>query len=259
MAKICGKCGNKVPWTVTIDGRRRLLTKRKYCLDCSPFGEHNTKKLDVLGDGRFCDGCGIEFAAKQHRICPTCQYRKNWHKRREKIYSLVGLSCWICGYNKGMAGTAALDFHHMDTSIKSFNLSRREIATLSWKRIWTEMKKCALLCCRCHREVHAGILDSNEVERVYKGRWSNIPDMEETPKIRKLNAKSGSQIRRESFPCKEELQTMLWELPTTRIAEKYSVSDKAVEKWAKKFALTKPERGYWAKKHSAENVSNGGI
>lgn len=48
-------------------------------------------------------------------------------------------------------------------------------------------------------------------------------------------------------PAKELLEKLLWKIPTTKIAEKYGVSDKAVEKWAKQYGITKPPRGYWAK------------
>lgn len=49
------------------------------------------------------------------------------------------------------------------------------------------------------------------------------------------------------MPDVEELRGLLWKVPTTKIAEKYGVSDKAVEKWAKKHDLSKPPRGYWMK------------
>ncbi|NBO23332.1 hypothetical protein EBU94_08360 [bacterium] len=51
-------------------------------------------------------------------------------------------------------------------------------------------------------------------------------------------------------PSVEELKEMLWTIPSTQIAKKYSVSGKAVEKWCKKHNLIKPPRGYWAKKKS---------
>ncbi len=50
-----------------------------------------------------------------------------------------------------------------------------------------------------------------------------------------------------NLPEKEELKKLLFEIPTTHIAKKYGVSDKAVEKWCKKYDLEKPPRGYWAK------------
>lgn len=51
-------------------------------------------------------------------------------------------------------------------------------------------------------------------------------------------------------PSKEELEKILWELPTIQIGKKYGVSDNAVAKWAKSYGLSKPPRGYWQKKAS---------
>ena len=53
-------------------------------------------------------------------------------------------------------------------------------------------------------------------------------------------------------PSKEELQRLLWEVPTTSIAKNLGVSDKAVEKWSKLYGLDKPPRGYWAKPKAAQ-------
>lgn len=56
-----------------------------------------------------------------------------------------------------------------------------------------------------------------------------------------------SRKKKVEWPTKECLKKLLWEKPTTQIAKQYGVSDKAVEKWTKKYNLTKPPRGYWAK------------
>jgi hypothetical protein len=53
-------------------------------------------------------------------------------------------------------------------------------------------------------------------------------------------------------PSREELQILLWEVPTTSIAKNLGVSDKAVEKWSKLYGLDKPPRGYWAKRKAAQ-------
>ena len=61
----------------------------------------------------------------------------------------------------------------------------------------------------------------------------------------------GGVLRRKvDWPTKEELAKLLWEKPTQHIAKDYGVSDKAVEKWAKKYELEKPKRGYWSKQSS---------
>lgn len=47
---------------------------------------------------------------------------------------------------------------------------------------------------------------------------------------------------------KDELSSLVWEYPTTHIASIFGVSDKAIEKRCKKFGISKPKRGYWAKR-----------
>lgn len=46
---------------------------------------------------------------------------------------------------------------------------------------------------------------------------------------------------------REELHNAVWSMATTKVAEKYGVSDKAIEKRCKKLGVEKPPRGYWAK------------
>ena len=63
-----------------------------------------------------------------------------------------GGKCICCGFNKHYS---ALDFHHLDPSIKEFNLTRNSIG---WNKLQSELDKCVLLCSNCHRMIHAGII-----------------------------------------------------------------------------------------------------
>ena len=47
------------------------------------------------------------------------------------------------------------------------------------------------------------------------------------------------------WPTKEELEKLVWEMPTLQLSKKLGVSDKAIEKRCKKFGIIKPSRGYW--------------
>lgn len=49
-----------------------------------------------------------------------------------------------------------------------------------------------------------------------------------------------------NWPDPQELQKLLWEKPTTKIAKSLGVSDKAIDYFSKKHQLTKPKRGYWS-------------
>lgn len=78
-------------------------------------------------------------------------------KRRRVISSLLkeqyGGSCAACGYSKC---TSALEFDHLEPEKKNFTISSRRNDMASALK---EAAKCILLCCRCHRERHAGLLD----------------------------------------------------------------------------------------------------
>ena len=69
---------------------------------------------------------------------------------REKAVAFLGGCCAICRYDGCLE---AFDFHHVDPLTKDFVISS---SMTSWKAIEDELRKCVLLCCRCHREVHAG-------------------------------------------------------------------------------------------------------
>jgi Zn finger protein HypA/HybF involved in hydrogenase expression len=47
---------------------------------------------------------------------------------------------------------------------------------------------------------------------------------------------------------KEELQELLWKIPLTKIGKKYNMSDNGVNRWVKKWELTKPPTGYFLRK-----------
>jgi len=50
------------------------------------------------------------------------------------------------------------------------------------------------------------------------------------------------------WPEKEHLAKLLWEKPSTLIAAELGVSDTAVKKHCRQLGITKPPRGYWAKR-----------
>jgi hypothetical protein len=51
---------------------------------------------------------------------------------------------------------------------------------------------------------------------------------------------------------REELEQLVWQMPTTEVAQLFGVSDKAVEKRCKLLEIQKPPRGYWARLSNEE-------
>lgn len=79
-------------------------------------------------------------------------------KRKNHIIQLkteLGGKCKICGYDRCLQ---ALDFHHLDGEKKEGLVSKFAVSGGSYLKAKKEAEKCVLLCCRCHREIHFGLL-----------------------------------------------------------------------------------------------------
>lgn len=79
---------------------------------------------------------------------------KKWRANaKEKLVQAFGGKCCICGYNKSVS----LEFHHINPLEKdgSWGSFRGDIK--SWSTIVEEMKKCAMVCSNCHKEIHGNI------------------------------------------------------------------------------------------------------
>jgi 5-methylcytosine-specific restriction endonuclease McrA len=106
---------------------------------CKKHGE-----VDYVIEGRGygrCTKCRSENVARARR------------RMKARLVAEFGGKCARCGYNKYYG---ALEFHHLDPTQKSFQLSVRGL-TKSFEVLSEEAKKCLLLCSNCHREVEAGM------------------------------------------------------------------------------------------------------
>lgn len=180
--KICKKCGNKFPKKIIIEGKERNLQNRKFCLICSPFGTHNTRDLasEIKGNKsnvyvRFCSKCGKKYNAQRRKgiQCHYCYFKKREKEIVKKVQEIVGASCWLCNYDLYWGN---LSFHHMEPENKLFNLSTRDLVGHSWSKVFLEMKKCVLVCCRCHGEIHGEIIDNLKIKQIYIEKWDEILD-----------------------------------------------------------------------------------
>ena len=165
---ICIRCNEKFPTMMKIDNKYRNLCNRKYCLTCSPFGQHNTKKLSSTLDNtkktnsnKECYRCKTllpieEFYSckgKPTSYCKLCNL-KDIHKRsllfKQECVDYKGGKCIECGYNNHIC---ALDFHHRDPDKKDFAISSIRSRVLS-DEVKKELDKCDILCAICHRIKH---------------------------------------------------------------------------------------------------------
>ena len=157
----CRKCGTKFPNRVWVDGIVHSVHHRRYCLSCSPFGTHNTRRLE--GPPNKCVNCGENDASKfyghKRSWCGAChnQYTADLgRQKRERIIALLGGKCVHCGFD---TFSCSLDVHHLDTARKDPPWA--SVRGWAWDRIEKELKSCILLCKNCHAAVHAGLIALN--------------------------------------------------------------------------------------------------
>lgn len=174
MKRQCGICNNNIPNWIKVNGKDKNLSSRKYCLTCSPYNKHNTKKLIKSKEGKGIISIKESYTMK---ICPKCKDNKllkDYYLRRndkdtsvyckvctneqsinrqkynkQKAVDYLGGKCSHCNYSKYLG---ALEFHHKDPSKKDFTIARFKCR--SFDSIKSELDKCILLCANCHREEH---------------------------------------------------------------------------------------------------------
>ena len=103
---------------------------------------HGVTDFLVFRDGRSrCARCSSEAVNRRRK------------KVKRRLVEEAGGECAICGYRRY---EGALQFHHLEPSLKRFSLSGGGI-TRALAEARREAGKCVLLCANCHAEVEAGV------------------------------------------------------------------------------------------------------
>jgi len=142
----CRKCQAPIPVRAKVGGTLRNLQRRKFCLQCSPFGSHNTKADDPARPSRTS-------AREDARRAWALSAKRAMDRAREMKAELVAMSggrCSRCPYDRYLG---ALEFHHRDPSTKKFSLAVGNLRGKPREVVLEEWRKCVLLCANCHREV----------------------------------------------------------------------------------------------------------
>ena len=149
------ECGNMSE--VTTGNRHNT----KSCsLSCLMHSKSAVARKTGLWD---CPKHGIVKAVKAAYTCfecPECRNTQKSQKRKDLkqlAVDFLGGECEKCGYDDCLA---SLDFHHIDSNEKDFNIARK---ATKWSDIVLEVQKCMLLCANCHREFHYGEWEISDV------------------------------------------------------------------------------------------------
>lgn len=88
-------------------------------------------------------------------ICRSAHVSNRRRRLKRLLLEEAGGACAICGYDRCVA---ALHFHHLDPTQKSFTLALGGSAR-SIDKARAEASKCMVLCANCHAEVESGLTD----------------------------------------------------------------------------------------------------
>ncbi len=135
-----------------------------FCRDCKrdlPLNCFTADGKTTAGRKKYrcrCIPCHSKHKKENHKSYKLYRAGKTYDKWKILAQDYK-IKCFVCGYDRYKG---ALDFHHIDPTTKLF-----EISDVFWKKgtrkkitfdmFKIELKKCAVLCANCHREVHGGI------------------------------------------------------------------------------------------------------
>lgn len=182
----------------------------------------------------------------------TSDFRR---RRKENLITLCGKKCALCGYDKVLA---ALEFHHIDPSKKSYGVASGG-SCHDLEKDLAEVKKCILVCANCHREIHSGCYSQQELEEKqvfdesfaeflrkdkYNRTMTKTYFCQECGKEITKYSESGlcsdcsHKVRRiTERPNRSILKSKIRTMPFTQIGKEYGVSDNTIRKWCKAASL----------------------
>lgn len=168
--KQCKRCSEWLPLATYYKIGRAYSTLCRSCQHLAPTTYYKLKDGKRIRKKK----AGKRGHLKDHewRASKSLEYRLKAKGRRraekQKMVMYKGGKCIGCSYN---ACIDALDFHHLDPSKKDLLLAGKY-----FDRCREELDKCVLLCCRCHREVHAGLRRVSDTRLTAPVVGVSIPD-----------------------------------------------------------------------------------
>lgn len=129
-------------------------SKCKQSLPISEFNKAPTKR----GYGGYCRNC-----CKQYRVSRHVPKRR-LRLKQIPVSQVISLfkekyGCCICHESCG----CCLEFHHINPNDKSVGISHLTRHTTGIGKIAKEIEKCIIICSNCHKKLHAGIIEINNM------------------------------------------------------------------------------------------------
>tara|TARA_R110000782_G_C14621619_1_gene393317 strand:+ start:111 stop:608 length:498 start_codon:yes stop_codon:yes gene_type:complete len=146
--------GRVLEYTFLVDGKE-VPEGSKYCNSCS-----SVKNISLFSSrGGSCKECANARArnyyagVKEDAIWLQKRNKKvtdDGQQKKQRAVDFLGGKCIDCS---GVFPLPVYDFHHLDPSVKEYNLGDR-LRKKDFSGLEQELKKCVLLCANCHRIRH---------------------------------------------------------------------------------------------------------
>ena len=127
------------------------------CSETKPYTEYYKNSYLKSGYANRCKPCQKKYTDKYRKSKKGKKQSKERQQRHQRFINRVKLwkGCSHCGYK---THAVAIDFDHVDPSIKRGDGYSAVNSSWSMKRIKDEIRKCRILCSNCHRASTHGLL-----------------------------------------------------------------------------------------------------
>lgn len=151
------------------------------------------------------------------------------------LVEAFGGHCQVCGEKHP---EFVFDFHHLNPSDKSFNISSTT-TTRAKSAYAEEAKKCIMVCANCHRYIENEGINAEAVsctfdENVYYATIERLARRNAEVVENRVIERKTQNIKK---PNREQLKKDLRQMPMVQVGKKYYVSDNAVRKWCVSYGL----------------------
>jgi hypothetical protein len=94
----------------------------------------------------------IKIDEEWEEISASRRFKLKNHSKISKYK--IDIGCERCGYDEH---ASALDFHHIDSDDKNYNISQK-VLDVGFENVKDEIEKCEVICSNCHRKLESDIL-----------------------------------------------------------------------------------------------------
>ena len=191
MVKVCTKCGIEKDVSEFNKNSRAKDGLFSWCRSCANaqsrkwYHENWVHSLETTKLYQQKNPDKVTQYRLQHREQILQRNKDRYIKGKELVESLK-TSCLKCGETRKYL----IDFHHIEPSNKSFEVSKGTTGR-SHEKVIAEIKKCVCMCRNCHTEYHYlyGNVPENPVESLKE--YLGVDDFNEGMSIKRDSCTSG--------------------------------------------------------------------